>query len=185
MLQGPHWTHLKQEFLQRTKSESESHVTTDGRSASLSWNKAPIWGLRPELHYCQDSCGFVDLGYRKRRLQQFFFAAGTSLPSCYVATIKGHKDTPSDSPLTRHEPQRKWRIQQFFYFCVLFVVAGTCLPRRWLATLGWTHIERHRLKGRIYEVRRSDGLICRDIHTAFHKDCFWHSKVYEKGYTDT
>jgi hypothetical protein len=28
-------------------------VTTDGRSASLSWNKAPIWGLRPDFYYCQ------------------------------------------------------------------------------------------------------------------------------------
>jgi hypothetical protein len=25
--------------------ESESHVTTDGQPASLSWNKTPIWGL--------------------------------------------------------------------------------------------------------------------------------------------
>jgi hypothetical protein len=23
------------------------------QSASLSWNKAPIWGLRPDLYYCQ------------------------------------------------------------------------------------------------------------------------------------
>jgi hypothetical protein len=23
------------------------------QSASLSWNKAPIWGLRPEFYYCQ------------------------------------------------------------------------------------------------------------------------------------
>jgi hypothetical protein len=29
-----------------TESESESNITTDGQSASLSWNKAPIWGLR-------------------------------------------------------------------------------------------------------------------------------------------
>jgi hypothetical protein len=36
-----------------SESESESYVTTDGKSASLSWNKAPIWGLRPELDYCQ------------------------------------------------------------------------------------------------------------------------------------
>jgi hypothetical protein len=28
-------------------SESESYVTTDGQSATLSWNKAPLWGLRP------------------------------------------------------------------------------------------------------------------------------------------
>ena len=26
-------------------SESESHFTTDGQSASVSWHKAPIWGL--------------------------------------------------------------------------------------------------------------------------------------------
>jgi hypothetical protein len=34
-----------------TESESESYVTTDGQSASLSWNKAPIWGLRPDIYY--------------------------------------------------------------------------------------------------------------------------------------
>jgi hypothetical protein len=34
------------------ESESESYVTTDGQPASLSWNKAPIWGLRPDLCYC-------------------------------------------------------------------------------------------------------------------------------------
>jgi hypothetical protein len=33
------------------KSESESYVTTDSQSASLSWNKAPIWGLRPDIYY--------------------------------------------------------------------------------------------------------------------------------------
>jgi hypothetical protein len=31
-----------------TPSDSES----DGQSASLSWNKAPIWGLRPDINYC-------------------------------------------------------------------------------------------------------------------------------------
>jgi hypothetical protein len=35
------------------ESESESFVTTDGQSASLSWNKAPIWNLRPDFYYCQ------------------------------------------------------------------------------------------------------------------------------------
>jgi hypothetical protein len=37
--------------------ESESYVTTDGQPASLSWNKAPIWGLRPDLYYWCDSYG--------------------------------------------------------------------------------------------------------------------------------
>jgi hypothetical protein len=32
-------------------SQIEGYVTTDGQSASLSWNKAPIWGLRPDFHY--------------------------------------------------------------------------------------------------------------------------------------
>jgi hypothetical protein len=35
------------------ESESESYVTTDGQSASLSWNKAPIWGLRPDSFNCR------------------------------------------------------------------------------------------------------------------------------------
>jgi hypothetical protein len=28
------------------------YITTDGQSASLSWNKAPVWGLRPDFYYC-------------------------------------------------------------------------------------------------------------------------------------
>jgi hypothetical protein len=35
------------------ESKSQSYVTTDCQSASLSWNKAPIWSLRPDLYYCQ------------------------------------------------------------------------------------------------------------------------------------
>jgi hypothetical protein len=34
-----------------------SYVTTDGPSASLSWNKAPIRGLRPDFYYCQTVAG--------------------------------------------------------------------------------------------------------------------------------
>jgi hypothetical protein len=33
------------------ESESESYVTTDGQSASLSWYKAPIRGLRPDFYF--------------------------------------------------------------------------------------------------------------------------------------
>jgi hypothetical protein len=40
----------------------ESYVMPDGSSASLSWNKAPIWGLRPHFYYCQTVGVFVDLG---------------------------------------------------------------------------------------------------------------------------
>jgi hypothetical protein len=39
--------------------ESESYVTTDGQPASLSWNKAPIWVLRPDLDYCLTVTGLL------------------------------------------------------------------------------------------------------------------------------
>jgi hypothetical protein len=44
------------------ESESESYVTTDGQSASLSWNKAPIWGSRSDLYYCQTVAGLLMWG---------------------------------------------------------------------------------------------------------------------------
>jgi hypothetical protein len=49
------WMSSKQLCITLTgsESESESYVTTDGQSASLSWNKAPIWGLRPDFYYCE------------------------------------------------------------------------------------------------------------------------------------
>jgi hypothetical protein len=45
-----------------TKSESEPYITTDGQSASLSWNKAPGWGLRPDFYYCQTVAGLLMWG---------------------------------------------------------------------------------------------------------------------------
>jgi hypothetical protein len=35
---------------------------TDGQSASRFWNKAPIWGLRPDLYYCQTVAGLLMWG---------------------------------------------------------------------------------------------------------------------------
>jgi hypothetical protein len=40
-------------------SRIESYVTTDGQSAILSWNKAPIWSLQPDFYYCQTVAGFL------------------------------------------------------------------------------------------------------------------------------
>jgi hypothetical protein len=45
-----------------SESESESYITTDGQSASLSWNKAPIWGLRPDFYYPQTFASFLIWG---------------------------------------------------------------------------------------------------------------------------
>jgi hypothetical protein len=35
---------------------------TDGQPASLSWNKAPFWGLRPDLYYCLTVAGLFIWG---------------------------------------------------------------------------------------------------------------------------
>jgi hypothetical protein len=40
----------------------QSYVTTDGQSASLSWTKGPIWGLRPNLYYSRTVAGLLMLG---------------------------------------------------------------------------------------------------------------------------
>jgi hypothetical protein len=45
-----------------SESESESYITTDGQSASLSWNKAPILGLRPVFYHCQTVAGLYMWG---------------------------------------------------------------------------------------------------------------------------
>jgi hypothetical protein len=42
--------------------QSESYVTTDGQPASLSWNKAPVWGIRPDLYYCLTVAGLLISG---------------------------------------------------------------------------------------------------------------------------
>jgi hypothetical protein len=37
-------------------------IKTDDKSASLSWNKAPLWGLRPDFSYFQTVAGFFYVG---------------------------------------------------------------------------------------------------------------------------
>jgi hypothetical protein len=57
-------------------SESESYVTTDGQSAT--WNKVPIWGLRPDFYYCQTVTGLLVWGAvsAERTDLSFTIAAG-------------------------------------------------------------------------------------------------------------
>jgi hypothetical protein len=64
---------LTNEFL-----KSEIYVTTDGQSTSLSWNKAPIWGLRPDFYYCQTVAGLLIWGVlsNERMGLSFTIAAG-------------------------------------------------------------------------------------------------------------
>jgi hypothetical protein len=41
---------------------SQSYITTDGQPANLSWKKALIWGLRPDLDYCLTVAGLLIWG---------------------------------------------------------------------------------------------------------------------------
>jgi hypothetical protein len=61
-----------------SECESESYITTDVQLASLSWNKAPIWGLGPEFYYCQTVAGLLMWGSfpDERRGLSFITAAG-------------------------------------------------------------------------------------------------------------
>jgi hypothetical protein len=65
----------------RSKS-SQSHVTTDGQPASLSWNKAPIWGLRPDLDYCLTVAGLLIWGALSDEMTGLPFAIATGARQC-------------------------------------------------------------------------------------------------------
>jgi hypothetical protein len=49
----------EQMFTTTLSTEPESYITIDGQSASLSCNKAHIWGLRPDFYYCQAVAGLL------------------------------------------------------------------------------------------------------------------------------
>jgi hypothetical protein len=48
--------------MMNSSSQSQSYITTDGQPASLSCNKAPIWGLPPDLDYCVTVAGLLVWG---------------------------------------------------------------------------------------------------------------------------
>jgi hypothetical protein len=63
-------------------TESKSYITINGQSTSLSWNKAPIWGLRPDFYYCQTVVGLLIWGAlsdERTALSLWFLLALTSV----------------------------------------------------------------------------------------------------------
>jgi hypothetical protein len=62
-----------------------------------------------------------------------WFAAVTSIPNCYRATIGWYAYGSTEFPLMRHRPHRKRRVQRFIY-CCLYSFCWTCLHSRCLAT---------------------------------------------------
>jgi hypothetical protein len=58
-------------------SQSQSYITNDGQPASLSWNKAPIWDLRPDRYYCQTVAGLLVWGALSDERTGLAFAIAT------------------------------------------------------------------------------------------------------------
>jgi hypothetical protein len=83
-----------------------------------------------------------------------------------------------------YDTDRMERVQQF-YVCACIRCRGDVFTEPLPSNDKRIQMETHRLMGGIYELRRWDGLRCRNIHTEFHKDWFKHSKVNSGGYTDT
>jgi hypothetical protein len=72
----------------RGQSQSQSYVTIGGQSASLSWNKAPIWDLRPDLYYCQTVAGLLMWGALSDERTGLSFARVTAVISLFpVCTV--------------------------------------------------------------------------------------------------
>jgi hypothetical protein len=69
-------------------------LRTDGQSASVSWNKAPIWSLRSDLYYCQTVAGLLIWGALsdERTGLSFAIAAGPRRRRIFLAQIR---DLPS------------------------------------------------------------------------------------------
>jgi hypothetical protein len=86
-------------------AESESYVTTDGQSAGLSWNKAPIWGLRPDLYYCQTVADLLMWGALSDERTGLSFTIAAGPRQCSHSRVRVPLDswpyfTVSDSPPT-------------------------------------------------------------------------------------
>jgi hypothetical protein len=75
-----HCSHIELSYvLSYESSRVGSYVTTDDPSASLSWNKAPIWGLRPDFYCCQTVVGLLIWGalFDERTGLSFTISAGS------------------------------------------------------------------------------------------------------------
>jgi hypothetical protein len=78
-------------MLSRNQSQSQSYVTTDGQSASLHWNKAPIWGLRPDIYYCLTVAGLVIWGAFSDERTGLSFKIAAGLASADIFGSESHR----------------------------------------------------------------------------------------------
>jgi hypothetical protein len=101
-------------------TESETYNTTDGEPDSLSWNKTPIWVLRPDLCYCLTVAGLLMCGALsdERTAQSFTIAAGEGQRSHFRVRVPWDSwpyFTVSDSrlPLSSPPTTRRTTVEVF------------------------------------------------------------------------
>jgi hypothetical protein len=93
------------------ESKSESYITTDGQSASLSWNKAPIWGFRPDIYYRRTVAGLLMWGVLSEERAGLSFTIAADSSQCSHSRVRAPWDSrpyftvsdlrlPISSPLT-------------------------------------------------------------------------------------
>jgi hypothetical protein len=69
-------------------SLTESYVTTDGQSASLSWNKPPMWGLRPDFCYCQTVAVLLIWGALSNEMTGLSFTIAAGPCQCSYSRVR-------------------------------------------------------------------------------------------------
>jgi hypothetical protein len=104
----------------------------------------------------------------------------------YSSTLMIKVICSSETSINFHGTVRRYIwVQQFFYCCVCIRSHGEVSAEPLPSKDRGIDIETHRLMGKIYEVRRWDGLRYHDIRTKFHKDRFRHSENNRGTYRDT
>jgi hypothetical protein len=73
--------------------ESEPFVTTDGQSASLSFNKAPIWSLRPDFYHCQTDAGLLMWGALSDERTDLSFTVAAGLRQISHSRVRVLRDS--------------------------------------------------------------------------------------------
>jgi hypothetical protein len=73
---------------------------TDGQSASLSWNKAPIWSLRPDFYYCQTVAGLLMWGALSDEKTGLSITTGAGPRQRSHSRIVSDSRLPFSSPIT-------------------------------------------------------------------------------------
>jgi hypothetical protein len=115
----------------------------DGQAASLSWSKAPIWGLRPDLYYMCDSYTVLFLWGAlsdKRSGLSFVYAAGPcqrSLSRIRVPSDLRPYFTVSDLRLPFSSPPTTRRVT-----VEVFDPASTRRTPPWVVSYREHHVQR-------------------------------------------